>query len=258
MINGVLLDLSGVIYVGSQVVPGAIEAIARLRGAGLGMRFLTNTTRTPKRAILERLRRMGLEIAADEVFTPAEAARRWLAAHERSPHLLIHPDLAEDFRGLPAHDARAVVIGDAGEAFTFEALNSAFRALMGGAEFLALATNRTFRDDDGEISLDAGAFVAALEFSAQRRATVLGKPSPDFFGAALASMGCAPGEAVMVGDDAEMDVSGALAAGLAHGLLVRTGKYAAGDETGVDPRPSAVVDDLPAAVDWILEHRGRA
>jgi HAD superfamily hydrolase (TIGR01458 family) len=257
MINGVLLDLSGVIYVGGEVVPRAIEAIARLRGAGLAVRFLTNTTRTAKRGILQRLRGMGLEIAADELFTPAEAARRWLAGHGCAPHLLIHPNLAEDFQGLDAQGGAAVVIGDAGNGFTYPALNAAFRALMGGAEFLALANNRTFKDDDGEISLDAGAFVAALEFSAQRRATVLGKPSPDFFAAALDSMGCAAGEAVMVGDDAEMDVSGALAAGLGHGLLVRTGKYAAGDETGVDPRPSAVVDDLPAAVAWILERRGR-
>jgi len=148
------------------------------------------------------------------------------------------------------------VIGDAGEDFTFDALNAAFRELMRGAEFVALANNRSFMDDDGGISLDTGAFVAALEFSAERKGTVLGKPAPDFFGAALASMGCAPAEAAMVGDDAEMDVSGALAAGLAHGLLVRTGKYAAGDEARVDPTPTAVVDDLPAAVDWILERRG--
>ncbi|MCP4317788.1 MAG: TIGR01458 family HAD-type hydrolase [Hyphomicrobiales bacterium] len=256
MIKGVLLDLSGVIYVGNQVLPGTLEAIARLRDAGLPVRFLTNTTRTPKNGILRRLRAMGLSIAEDELFTPAEAACNWLAANKRSPHLLIHPDLGEDFQGLTTWDAKAVVIGDAGTGFTFDTLNAAFRSLMGGAEFLALATNRTFRDDDGELSLDAGAFVAALEFATQRKATVLGKPSTDFFSAALASMGCAAGDAVMVGDDAEMDVSGALSAGLADGVLVRTGKYLAGAETSVDPAPSAVVDDLPAAVRWIMERRG--
>jgi HAD superfamily hydrolase (TIGR01458 family) len=256
MINGVLLDLSGVIYVGNQVLPGAIEAVARLRDAGLPVRFLTNTTRTPKKGIVNRLRTMGLTLADGELFTPAKAACDWLAANKRSPHLLIHPDLTEDFEGLAEQAGKAVVIGDAGTGFTYDALNAAFRELMGGADFLALATNRTFKDRDGELSLDAGAFVAALEFATQRRATVLGKPSADFFSAALTSIGCAAGDAAMVGDDAEMDVSGALSAGLAHGVLVRTGKYLAGVELSVDPSPTVVVDDLPAAVRWILERRG--
>lgn len=255
MINGVLLDLSGVVYVGNRTLPGALDAITQLRDAGLPVRFLTNTTRTPKSGILRRLGAMGLTISQDELFTPAEAARNWLAAHQCSPHLLIHPDLRDDFRGLSDWSTKAVVVGDAGTGFTFETLNAAFRLLIGGAEFLALANNRTFRDADGELSLDAGGFVAALEFATQRSATVLGKPSEEFFSAALTSMNCAAGDAVMVGDDAEMDVAGALSAGLAAGLLVRTGKYVPGAETRFDPAPSAVVDDLNEAVRWILERR---
>ncbi|WP_287323374.1 HAD-IA family hydrolase, partial [Mesorhizobium sp.] len=86
------------------------------------------------------------------------------------------------------------------------------------------ATNRTFRDADGELSLDAGPFVAALEFASLKRATVLGKPSSEFFLSALASMDCPPDQAIMVGDDAEADIAGALSAGLSGALLVRTGK----------------------------------
>jgi ribonucleotide monophosphatase NagD (HAD superfamily) len=104
--------------------------------------------------------------------------------------------------------------------------------------------------------LDAGAFVAALEFASQGRARVLGKPAPAFFAAALASIDCPADRAVMVGDDAEADVSGALAAGLASAILVRSGKYQAGDEDRVDPKPTAVVDDLAAAVAWITTHQG--
>ncbi len=257
MIRGVLLDLSGVIYVGNHVLPGAKGALSRLRDAGLAIRFLTNSTRVPKKDVLARLRRMGIVIAGEELFTPAEVARELLARRKRSPHLLIHPDLMEDFQGLASHAARAVVIGDAGPAFTFEALNAAFRELVAGADFLALASNRYFRDDDGGLSLDAGAFVAALEFASRRRAEILGKPSAGFFAASLASMGCDAADAVMIGDDAEMDVSGALVAGLGCALLVRTGKYLPGAEKDVDPGPTAVVDDLPAAVQWILDRSGQ-
>jgi HAD superfamily hydrolase (TIGR01458 family) len=255
MISGVLLDLAGVVYDGDTAIPGAVEAVALLRGADLPLRFVSNTTRLSKPAVLDRLRRVGLAVAENELFTPAQAARAWLLEHGCSPHLLVHPDLDPDFQRLPRGGGRAVVIGDAGEALDYASLNAAFRELNDGADLLALADNRAFKDADGKLSLDAGPFVAALEFACQRKAIVLGKPSPDFFLAALAGMNCPPGEAIMVGDDAEADVAGALSAGLAAALQVRTGKYRAGDEIRFEPRATAVVDDLASAADWILSKR---
>jgi HAD superfamily hydrolase (TIGR01458 family) len=257
--KGILLDLDGVIYVGGRVLPGSLAAVARLRAAGIPIRFLTNTTRTPHRLLLAKLRVMGLEVADAELFTPALAARAVLERDGLRPLLLIHPALEEDFAGLEAdeHAGEAVVLGDAGDAFSYAAMNAAYRALGRGAEFLALANNRCFRDEDGGLSLDAGPFVAALSFASRREPLVLGKPAAAFFHAALASMGVSPGEAApggvaMVGDDVESDVGGAMAAGLT-GILVRTGKYEPGAEAHISPPPSAVVDDLAAAVAWLLE-----
>ncbi|MGB6906298.1 MAG: HAD hydrolase-like protein, partial [Methyloceanibacter sp.] len=120
----------------------------------------------------------------------------------------------------------------------------------------ALARNRSFKDEDGELSLDAGAFVAALEYACQRKALVFGKPAPGFFNGALASIECDGKEAVMVGDDAEADVAGALTAGLGSAVLVRTGKYRRGDEARVTPSPTDTVEDLAAAARWIMDRRG--
>lgn len=256
MIRAVLLDLAGVVYDGDTPIPGAVAAIGRLRAEGLPIRFVSNTTRSPHRAIVAQLASLGVSVERDELFTPARAAVDWLAREGCVPHLLVHPDLVPEFAGNKVGDRRAVVVGDAAEAFTYAAMNGAFRQLIDGAEFLALALNRTFEDADGGLSLDAGAFVAALEFAAGKQATVLGKPARDFFHAALAGLQCAPGQAVMVGDDAESDVAGALRAGIGSALLVRTGKYRAGDESRHAPHPSAAVDDLAAAVDWILRKRG--
>lgn len=254
-ISGVLLDLGGVVYVGGTPLPGALEALRRLKEAGVPIRYLTNTTRTPRRAMLSKLRRMGLDVTADELFMPALAARQVLRHEGLSPHLLVHPALLEDFEGDWPGPDEAVVIGDAAEGFTYAAMNAAYRALQGGAAFLALARNRSFQDTDGELSLDAGAFVAALEYATGRVATVLGKPSPDFFAAALESLGLGAAQAVMVGDDAEADVAGAQAAGM-RGVLVRTGKYRAGDETRYSPPPDAVAEDIAGAVTWILDRAG--
>jgi HAD superfamily hydrolase (TIGR01458 family) len=255
MTKGVLLDISGVLLDGDAVLPGAVESVMRLRAAGLPIRFLTNTTRQSKRRLLHQLQSHGFGAAPDEVFAPVAAARAWLAKYGYVPHLLVHPDLEEDFAGCPSEGPPAVVLGDAAQRFTYDSLNAAFRELQHGAPLLALARNRIFRDRDGDFSLDAGPFVEALEYASGTKALLFGKPSPDFFLAAVESIGCDPADVVMVGDDAESDVAGALFAGIGTGILVRTGKYRDGDETAVQPQPSAVVDDVRAATRTILRQR---
>lgn len=252
MLKGVLLDLSGVLHVGGDVLPGAAEALAKLRAAGLSLRFVTNSTRRPKARLVTMLQDIGLEISANEVFTPAMAARDWLTEHGHSPHLLIHPDLAEDFANCTDRGSKAVVVGDAADGFTFDAMNAAFRQLMAGAPLLALAGNRMFMDADNQLSIDVGAFVRALEYAANTSSILLGKPAPAFFAMAAASMGLQLDQVAMVGDDAEADVAGALIAGVSVGILVRTGKYQSGDETRFDPTPSAVCDGIVEAVEYLL------
>lgn len=258
MISAVLLDLAGVLYDGEKALPGAAEAVNRLRESDLPIRFVSNTTRSNKESVLGRLARLGIPVGADELFTPAAAACQWLREHDRAPHLLVHPDLLSEFQGVVGNGRKAVVVGDAGDAFDYRALNAAFRELIAGAELLALAPNRTFKDADGKLSLDAGAFIAALEFASRKKAIVLGKPAPDFFRSALAAIPCPAEEAVMVGDDAETDVAGALKARLGKAILVRTGKFRDGDEGRYEPAPTATVRDISAAIAWILENRSEA
>lgn len=250
-VRGVILDLDGVLHVRDRAVPGAAAAISRLRQAGIPLRFVTNTTRRPRRAILDALDGLGLEVAAGELLTPAAAVCRRLSERGLQPHLLIHPHLMEDFAGLEA-GGDAVVLGDAGDAFRYAALNAAFRLLIQGAPLYALAANRYFRDEDG-LSLDAGAFVAALEYASGVTAELFGKPAPAFFQAALEGLGCAAEAAVMIGDDVEADVNGALALGIG-GLLVRTGKYRPADDERL-AAGGAVVADVDEAVDRILGGR---
>lgn len=253
-VRGLLLDLGGVVYVGSTVIEGAIDAVQQLRDAGLPLRFITNTTRRSRRQVITDLSQMGLHVSDDELLTPALMARAYLKSHVLSPFLVVHPNLEEDFAGLGSGRPEAVVVGDAGESFTYDRLNSAYRKIAAGAELLALARNRTFRDGDGELSLDAGAFVVALEFASKRKAILFGKPSSEFFNLAVESLGCDRSDVAMIGDDAEADVGGATAAGL-KGILVRTGKYRPGDERELETAPHWIADNLDQAVAWILRQR---
>ncbi len=251
---GVLLDLGGVLYLGEEALPGAREALERLRAAGLPVRFLTNTSRSTRAQVAAKLARLGFAVAEEEIFTAPRAALAELRRRGLRPYLVVHPRLEEELAGLggerPGARPDAVFLADAGEAFTYQRLDRAFQLLMEGAAFLAVGRNRYFRDADG-LHLDAGPFVAALEYASGRRAEVVGKPSPAFFRAACAELGCPPGRVVMVGDDVEADVLGALEAGLGA-LLVRTGKCRPGDEARL-PDPSLAVADLAAAVARILD-----
>ncbi|QGM47152.1 TIGR01458 family HAD-type hydrolase [Methylocystis heyeri] len=250
-LHGLLLDLDGVVLVAGRLLPGSLEAIGRIRAAGLPMKFITNTTRRPRRRIVEGLTALGIGVSEEDVYTPATIAHDLFAREGLSPFLIVHPDLKEDFIGLPADGVEAVVVGDAGEFFTYPSLNQAFRKIHDGAPFYALAKNRNFLDHDGELSLDAGPFVVGLEYASGREAIVLGKPSPNFFRTAVQGLGCAPENAAMIGDDAEADVGGAMSAGL-MGVLVRSGKYRAGHEDRLARPPDLIADDLRAAVDILL------
>lgn len=248
--KGFLIDLGGVVYQGEALIEGSAEAIDMLRRHDLPFRFLTNTTSAPRRSIVEKLAAMDMTIEPHHIFTPAMAARQIITDRGLKPHFLVRPALMEDFADLPDGDRPAVILGDAGEGFTYNALNDAFRLLDDGAEFIALARNRKFAGPDG-ICLDAGAFVAALEYAGECEAEVIGKPAPAFFRTACADMGLDPRETAMIGDDADFDASAAAACGLT-GMLVHTGKWTEGAAEGLDPSPSAEFADLREAVEALL------
>jgi HAD superfamily hydrolase (TIGR01458 family) len=244
-IEGLLLDLSGVIYVQDEAVPGAAEALATLRSSGMPIRLVTNTTMRPRRSILERLERLGIDADPSELITPATlAARRCEEAGYESVSLIVLDELREDLEGLREGDGPvdAVIAGDLGDRWDYEVLNRAFRRLMDGAELIALQKNRYWETSEG-ISLDAGPFVAALEYATGREAEVLGKPSDAFFQLALSELGVGADAVAMVGDDVEADVGGAMDAGLA-GILVRTGKYREDQVRASGIEPTATVDSI--------------
>jgi phospholysine phosphohistidine inorganic pyrophosphate phosphatase len=237
-----LLDLDGTLYAGGAAVPGAPETLERLRRGGVPFRLVTNTTSRSRGMLVERMRGYGFAVEPEEIFTATLAG----AAVARDSGLrVVAPFLPapalEDLSGLelvggssgrkcPPRAARgggapeAVILGDLAEGWAYEVLQEAFEYVMGGASIIALSRDRYWQRGD-RLALDAGPFVAALEYATGASAVVAGKPSPAFYAVALASLGIArPAEAAMVGDDLWSDVQGAQRAGL-EGWLVRTGKF---------------------------------
>jgi HAD superfamily hydrolase (TIGR01458 family) len=229
MPSAVLLDLAGTLYTDAGAVPGGPEALAALRRRGIPFRGVTNTTTSSRAGLVERLRQYGYQVSPAEIVTPVHAAVERCRARGLRRVAAYLPEAAlEDLAGLELSDTpEAIVVGDLGEGWSFALLQRAFSQILAGAELIALSKDRYFLKGD-VLTLDAGLFVAGLEYASGRAAAVVGKPSPDFYHAAVASLGRRADAGlegiVMVGDDLWSDVGGAQRAGL-EAWLVRTGKF---------------------------------
>jgi HAD superfamily hydrolase (TIGR01458 family) len=247
-----LIDIDGVLYVGENVIQGSHEAIKFLEEKGYPFRLVSNTTRLSRASVARKLSVMGFAIPESKIFTPAVAAADYLSrSTHQTVYLLTTDEVACEIiaSGHVRHDpesAQSVIIGDAADRFTYAGLNTAFRLLLGGADLIALERDRSWRGADG-MMLSAGPFVAALEFATRQEARVMGKPSRTFFRQALLSLGAEAGRAVMIGDDIETDIGGAISCGMT-GILVRTGKFRTETLDHAMHRPSVILDsiaDLP-------------
>jgi HAD superfamily hydrolase (TIGR01458 family) len=238
-VRGALVDIDGTLLLDDRAIPGAAGALARLAAGGIAVRLLTNTSRRDRTAIAAALAAAGIAAPPTSILTPAVLARRLILASTRPRAALFVADEAradfdgvEDDRGSPGH----VVLGDLGAAFTYAALNQAFRLVRAGARLVALHRQPWWRPPGGEDVLDVGAFVAALEYACGTEAILIGKPAPEFFRLALGELGLAARDVVMIGDDPVSDAAGAAAAGL-RSILVRTGRGGSG-------RADLVIDSL--------------
>jgi phospholysine phosphohistidine inorganic pyrophosphate phosphatase len=254
--RGYLLDLDGTLYSGGAAIPGAIETLARLRRRSIPYRLVTNTTSRSRSLLVQRLDQYGFEVSPDEIFTATLAAGELArgAGHIRVAPFLPEPAL-EDLTGLDLGGGTAgkprswppdaILVGDLGQAWNYVLMQEAFNCLTEGAAFIAVSRDRYWLDGD-RLALDAGPFVAALEYASGRTATIAGKPSSPFYQAAVRSLGLSAAEPVaMVGDDLWSDVEGAQQAGF-QGWLVRTGKYRDSvlRESGI--RPDRILDSVAA------------
>jgi ribonucleotide monophosphatase NagD (HAD superfamily) len=153
-IETVLLDLGGTLYVGSQVVPGAPEAVRWLRDQGLTVRFCANTDSITRAALPDRLARRGFQTSAEELVTPVAVAERLFGAAPEARVLAVAADgvrqLLGRFLARPDTPPTHVLVADPSYGATYDDLDAAFRALRAGAELVAIQVNRVAVRDDGE------------------------------------------------------------------------------------------------------------
>jgi len=254
----ILLDVDGVLHVSGDPIPGAAEAVARLRHDGHRLRFVTNTTTRSKAQLADELRAHGIELEDGEMQTTADAAVAALRGR-RVLALVMHA-LVGDLEGveLVGEGAEAVLLGGADETpetnlvFSYMNLARAFAELELGAELYCLHRNRWWQTRRGPL-LDGGCFVAGLEYAAGIEATVLGKPSSTYFDAACTALDAEPSMAWMVGDDLESDIVGAHGVGM-RTILVRTGKFRPDEVEASVVQPDGIVSSIGHLPEWLEAH----
>jgi HAD superfamily hydrolase (TIGR01458 family) len=244
----ILLDVDGVLHVSGEAIPGAPDAVARLRAAGHTLRFVTNTSTRPRAQLTAELRELGFELSEDELQTTARTAARELAG--KRVFALVMSNVVPDLEGLElvGEGAEAVLIGGCDETlepnqvFSYMNLARAFDEIQMGASLYCLHKNKWWQTSRGPM-LDSGAFVAGLEYATGVEATVLGKPSPSYFAAALDALDAEPELTWLVTDDVDADVRGARLFGMKT-ALVRTGKFRPEALESADTTPDIVVSSL--------------
>ncbi|HKQ96912.1 MAG TPA: HAD-IIA family hydrolase, partial [Candidatus Polarisedimenticolia bacterium] len=215
--RGLLVDIDGTLLDGERAIPGAVEALRRLRARQLEVRLLTNTSRRGRADIGRSLRGLGFDLDDAAILTPALLARRLIRdAGASEAALFVTPEARADLDGV--EDTRRaphfVVLGDLGDGFTHQVLSEVFRLVRGGATLVALHRNPWWTPGGGaEPVLDVGAYTAAIEHATGAQAHLVGKPAAAFFALALGELGLPAGGVVVVGDDAEADGRGGLEAG---------------------------------------------
>lgn len=245
-VDGLLIDIDGVLLRGNEVIPGALEVVETLRARGIPYRFITNTTIYCRLTLVDRLQALGFAVEVEELFTATYAAAKYLQNQGATSFLpLLLPDAQLEFGGIEVDEEapQFVVVGDMGAGFTFPRLNTAFRAILNGAQLVALHKKRYWRTEDG-LFLDAGPFVRALEYAASVGAVVIGKPSKSYFSMVLDDLDLPPRRVAMIGDDIEIDVQGAQRMGM-QGWLVKTGRFRR-EDLGRGIWPDQLLDDISA------------
>lgn len=248
-VKGILFDLDGVLYVGSQPVAGAVEAVQHIRNSVIKCRFVTNTSTLSLASLSKKINALGFDIPVEEIISAPQAALCYLQ-QQKDPicRFLLADDVKQDFAGFRQSDTEAeyIVVGDIGNAWSYTMLNEVFNCLSNGAKLIAIHKNRFWQTEHG-LQMDIGGFIQALEYASGTQAMMIGKPAKEFFSIALEDMHLTSTEVGMIGDDIDSDIGGAQQVGI-KGILVRTGKYRQSYAEASSIKPDVVIDsvaDLP-------------
>ncbi len=248
---GCLLDMDGVIYRGSEVIPGAPELIQYLGSAGIPYLFLTNNSAPTPLDIVLKLKKFGIDTDISHIFTSAMATADWIRKQRPNATAYVIGEtglltaLHEAGVAITSDRPDYVIVGE-GRTLNFEMLEIAHRAIEKGAGLISTNSDTWCPTDHGPRP-GCGAIAALLEAATGREAYHVGKPNPFMFRAARKKLGLSTDEVLMVGDTMETDIRGATDLGFKN-ILVLTGSTQTEALRNYPFRPTLIVNSVAELV----------
>ena len=247
-IENLIIDMDGVLYRGDEAIPGVEEFFAFLRKRPIGFILATNNSTRTAQQCVDKLTRMGVEVALSEILTSSQATALYLKALA-PPGTKVYV-IGEEGLETAVHERGYIISGDGAEfvvvgmdrRLTYEKLKVATLLIRKGARFIGSNPDKTLPTEEGFIP-GAGAMLAALEASTGVAPTIVGKPERTIFELALAKLGSSQKDTAIVGDRLDTDVLGGYNAGLTT-ILVLSGATNRQDMDSTPVKPDLVFEDI--------------
>ncbi len=254
---GFLIDMDGVLYRGTDLIPGADRFVRELRDRDIPFRFLTNNSQRTRRDMVARLVRLGFDIEEQHIFTSAMATAQFLAHQKPGGTAYVIGEgglltaLHQHGYAVVDHDPDYVVVGE-GRTFNLELVEAAVRMILKGSKLIATNLDPNCPTQNG-LRPGCGAMVAMLETATGVKAFSVGKPSPIMMRAARKELGLTTDETSMIGDTMETDILGGVQLGF-HTILVLSGGTKLDDLPRYTYRPELVVESLGELAEMLDRH----
>lgn len=245
--HGFLIDMDGVIYRGTQLIPGAEKFIRSVRQAKVPFTFLTNNSQRSRRDMATKVQRMGIDVEEEHIFTCAMATARFLAGQKPNGTAYVIGEsglvtaLHANGYSIVDKDPDYVVIGE-GRTLNFEMVEAALGMLLGGAKLIATNMDPNCPTQSGSRP-GCGAIVAMLEAASGLKAFSVGKPSPVMMRSARKELRLSTDQTIIIGDTMETDILGGVQMGY-RTILVLSGGTRREDLARYTYRPDLILDSI--------------
>jgi len=250
-----LIDLDGVLRISGQLAHGGKEFIEFIQKSQISACILSNTTKLPTSVILDFFQENEIDLGEIQIQTALTTTHDYVKKNYATATVYCEKSAISVFDDIEkSEQPEAVVLGDLGAGWTYDVMNKIFNQVMNGADIIAMQVNRFGKNDNGQLYMDAGAFIASIEYATGKKAKLMGKPSPIFFHSALKKIGINPTKPFyMLGDDLNADIKAGQDAG-GKSILIMTGKTNRQMLENSNVEPDFVVDNLKEVIKIISDH----
>lgn len=242
-----LIDMDGVIYRESELIPGAKDFIDLLLVRNIPFTFVTNNSQRSRRDIMHKLHRMGIEVSEKHIFTCAMATARFLSRQKlkKTAYVIGEGGLLNALHqnGFAFDDVNPdyVIVGE-GKSFTMNMVEHAANLILKGAKLIATNMDPNCPTEKGTRP-GCGATTSMLELTTGKTAFSVGKPSPIILAEAIKDMGALGCDIHMVGDTMSTDILGAVQSQI-KSILVLSGGTKIEDIDQFSYAPTYILDSV--------------